>query len=296
MSKVLKVQGFNININNQGDLYTRKGISLTQHSTEKIVILGSSGVGKSILFESLLGLQISNAKTVGTIKVIKQIGYLYTQNHFDVQETLETNFRNYYRNFSLHADMQQITAFIKHQEGLSMNTLVSSLSFGTQRRMAFYRCYFQKSAKLLFLDEPTIGFDQQRVKRLVKLIKDDTKRAYLIISHEESLVKLADRLVVLSKKYHTFVSKGRDTAFLILSYGSLLDLKKILKTKAYSKDLTIIYKNRQENKLICRVPPRIYTVLKTDLAESLEPLYGRAFAAIYVKDEPLTTFLKLYVL
>jgi len=296
MSKVLEVLNFNVNINNQGDLYTKRGLSLTQHSTEKIVILGSSGVGKSVLFESLLGLGISNARTTGALKVVKQIGYLYTQNHLDVQETIEANFKTYYRNFNLLADMQQITAFIMQQEGLSMNTLVSSLSFGTQRRMAFYRCYFQKSTKLLFLDEPTIGFDQQRVKRLVRLIKNDTKRAYLIISHEESLVKVADRLMVLSKKYHTFVSKVKDSAFLILSYGSLSDLKKVLNPKEYFKDITIIYKNRQENKIICRVPPRTYNVLKADLEGAPESMCGRALAAIYVKDESLSTFLKLYML
>lgn len=81
------------------------------------------------------------------------------------------------------------------------SSLVSSLSYGTQKLIEIARALLAKP-KMLLLDEPVAGmtsFEKERIRNLIQKISADGQLSILLIDHDMSFVmELCDRLTVLS--------------------------------------------------------------------------------------------------
>ena len=75
----------------------------------------------------------------------------------------------------------------------------SHLSGGQRQIVWLLRSIFKKNP-VVILDEPTSSLDSKSTSQVIKFIEYLKKtKSVIIISHNNSLVKLADRLIVLDK-------------------------------------------------------------------------------------------------
>lgn len=74
------------------------------------------------------------------------------------------------------------------------------LSVGQWQKIALSRAFFRKSADIIILDEPTASMDPQAEFDIFERIMAETHgKILLLISHRFSNVRMADRIIVLSK-------------------------------------------------------------------------------------------------
>jgi lipoprotein-releasing system ATP-binding protein len=75
----------------------------------------------------------------------------------------------------------------------------SALSGGEQQRVAVARA-LMNSPKLILADEPSGNLDSKNAKELHDLfleLRERTKQAFVIVTHNEDLAKMADRRLVM---------------------------------------------------------------------------------------------------
>lgn len=188
------------------------GVDLSVEQGEFVAIVGTSGSGKSTLLHMLGGL---DRPTAGTVLVDgKKI--------FDLKEEELTIFRrrkigfvfqsynlvpvlNVYENIVLPIELdgkQMDTAYVKdiiEVLGLEKKkyNLPSQLSGGQQQRVAIARAIASKPA-ILLADEPTGNLDSvtsQDVLSLLKVTSDRFGQTVVMITHNEEIAQLADRIV-----------------------------------------------------------------------------------------------------
>lgn len=180
------------------------------------IITGPSGMGKSTLIDLLTGLflptngQIIIDNTVLTEKNItawrKNIVYL-TQESFLFNGTLRENLCFYNKNLSDNALWQVIDKVEAHfcydlKNGLNTRLGDRGLYFsgGEKQRLILARALLMKP-KLLILDESTNALDDKTLVSLKKLLKTlKSTLTLVIISHQNSLIDIADNIIDLAKK------------------------------------------------------------------------------------------------
>lgn len=82
-----------------------------------------------------------------------------------------------------------------------------SLSGGEQKRIELALALAKKGDCLIF-DEPEAGIDLWSFDRLTQLFDD--KKAYIVVSHQEKLLKSADEILVLNKGKVEHYGKAKD--------------------------------------------------------------------------------------
>jgi ABC-type transporter Mla maintaining outer membrane lipid asymmetry ATPase subunit MlaF/ABC-type transporter Mla maintaining outer membrane lipid asymmetry permease subunit MlaE len=185
------------------------GIDLDVGVGETVVLLGGSGAGKStfarVLFErdelEAAGFEIVAAQLDldrGQLGLVPQRGALF--DHLDVRGNLELALRH----ATPPSDDDPATWL--ERVGLDRalaepGTQVTSLSGGQAQRVAVARVLASRR-KLLFLDEPSVGLDPQRVRMLARLIREQVKAlgiSAIVVTHDVALAAgVADRLYLLS--------------------------------------------------------------------------------------------------
>lgn len=171
---------------------------------EHILILGSSGIGKTTLLHLLGGLMkpkagkiIINDKDIcslsgGTLDRYRgdHIGIIFQQNHFiDSLSVLEN------------LTIAQYLAGSKEDPKLCMSLLeslnvdhkakskISNLSQGERQRVAIARSLVNKPS-IILADEPTSALDDQNCSDVVELLKEQAQKAnatLLIVTHDSRL-------------------------------------------------------------------------------------------------------------
>ncbi|MDP8212463.1 MAG: ATP-binding cassette domain-containing protein [Candidatus Zapsychrus exili] len=192
-------------------------ISFDVSKGEIVVILGESGVGKSVLLKHLIGLitpdsgsvyidniDITKLSEKRLLKVRKNIGYLF-------QEGALYDFMNVFENLAFplveHTSLDNETIKNKISSILKMVDLEgiekkypSELSGGMKKRVGLARAIILDS-KILFCDEPTSGLDPIRSRDISDLIRSIVKRldcACVITSHDiKNSFRIADRLILI---------------------------------------------------------------------------------------------------
>lgn len=172
---------------------------------EVVAIVGANGVGKTVLFKSLLNLQ----KYEGLIKWHEdaKIGYvpqkLLVQSDLPLsvmeflqlkssskQEVLNVLSQVGFKNKSMH----------EHHDLRVVNTRLGSLSGGELQRILIAYALLGKP-NVLLLDEPTAGVDiegEENFYELFAKLKKETDLTILFISHDQEIVKkYADRVILL---------------------------------------------------------------------------------------------------
>lgn len=191
-----------------------KNISLTLQKNEISVIVGASGAGKSTLLHILSGLDKPDS---GEVEIDGQnifaldeksiskfrnesIGFIFQFHHLLPEFTAEENIaiaqmiNGTSRNKAI-GNSRKLLELV----GLSdRNThLPAELSGGEQQRIAIARALINKP-KIIFADEPTGNLDSKNSETIHKLfveLKEKLGITLLMVTHNQDLVKLADRVL-----------------------------------------------------------------------------------------------------
>ena len=187
------------------------GIDLTVDRGEIFALLGPNGAGKTTTVEILEGYRVANSGQVRVLgfdpatkgslaqKWRNQIGIvLQSTNDAADLSVLETisHFANYYENSR---DVKQVIEEVGLEE--KVNAKVRELS-GGQRRRLDVALGIIGSPELLFLDEPTTGFDPEARRsfwELIRTLKSEGTTILLTTHYLDEAQALADRVGVINE-------------------------------------------------------------------------------------------------
>ena len=190
-----------------------KSVSLTVEENKISVIIGASGAGKSTLLHLLGGLDRPDSGEV----------YYGDQNIFKLSDEKLAKFRNKHIGFvfQFHHLLPEFTALENVSipqmiHGVSLQQAVkkaetlleavgladrgthkpAEMSGGEQQRVAVARA-MANDPDIIFADEPTGNLDSansQIVHKIILDMRDQFKKTFVIVSHNQDLVKLADKV------------------------------------------------------------------------------------------------------
>lgn len=203
-----------------------KDVSLNVRRSENIVILGKSGIGKSVLIKCIVGLiepdggslkvfgkevPEMNASELNTLRT--KVGFIFQGNALYDSMTVRENLEFPLRRNKIMKDTKLINELIfdaLDSVGLleAVDTMPSELSGGMKKRIGLARTLILKPEIILY-DEPTTGLDPITSKEISKLIVKIQKKynaTSIIITHDLNCAKAtSDRMLVL----HNGVFKAR---------------------------------------------------------------------------------------
>jgi len=167
--------------------------SLSIGEGETVALMGPSGCGKSTAGNLLLGLL---SQDEGTVKHPKQLGAVFQEDRLCSGFDAATNIA------MVTGDKKKATEALA-KVGLTdvEGKPVEALSGGMKRRVAIVRALLS-DGKLLVLDEPFTGLDEENRKQVLDFVKQYKRgRSVLLITHnEEVAATLADRTVCMEMR------------------------------------------------------------------------------------------------
>jgi phospholipid/cholesterol/gamma-HCH transport system ATP-binding protein len=195
-----------------------KEFSMTVGKEENVVVLGRSGVGKSVLIKCIIGLMRADSGTIVVLdkdimeldhdemdKMRARVGFLFQSNALYDSMTVRKNLEFPLRRHWIDCTREQIDAMVKEaldNVGLvhTIDMMPEELSGGMKKRIALARTLILKPEIILY-DEPTTGLDPVTGKEISSLIMEIQKKYHassIIISHDMHCVKrTASRIVLL---------------------------------------------------------------------------------------------------
>ncbi len=188
------------------------GITLSIKKGEFVAIVGSSGSGKTTLLNMIGGLDVPDSGEVIidgkrlndfsddelTVFRRRKIGFIFQQYNLLPMLNVWENIILPVKMDGLKADreyLKEVTAML----GLSdkQDRLPEELSGGQQQRVAIARALAAKPA-IVLADEPTGNLDSrtsQDVLGLLKITGEKYSQTIVMITHNEEIAQLADRIV-----------------------------------------------------------------------------------------------------
>ncbi len=171
-----------------------EGLDLEVHAGEKVALVGPSGIGKTTVAATVLGLIPPRA---GSIEVDGRIGYLAQDAHI-FTTTIEENVRIGNRDATT---AEVVDAMARAGLELEPKRIVGeggeALSGGEARRVALSRLLVGHY-QVLLLDEPTEHLDAATARVLIDDIwATSADSPVLVITHDPDLVARCDRVVRL---------------------------------------------------------------------------------------------------
>jgi zinc transport system ATP-binding protein len=205
--KIVEIDHLNVKY---PDVKALDDVSFSVNKGDFLGIIGPNGAGKSTLFASMLGL---NTKYEGTIKFfgkdirkskdyLKEIGYVPQKPIFEknfpatVNDVVRMGLRK-------ESDVSKIDEILQQLwiHELS-NRLIGELSGGQQQRV-FIAKALVNNPKLLILDEPVAGIDQQSIDLFYSILRElNSKQKITIIwsSHDlDAVNQLANHVACLNR-------------------------------------------------------------------------------------------------
>jgi ABC-2 type transport system ATP-binding protein len=199
-----------------GSVDVLDGISFTARRGEVLVMLGPNGAGKTTTIEILEGFRMRSAGEVRVLGVDPAVGRedwrarvgVVLQSWRDhgrwrVRELLD-HFGSYYAPYATPAQPRPFdTEELIEAVGLTTqaNRKLATLSGGERRRLDLALGIVGKP-ELLFLDEPTAGFDphaRREFQDLVHRLSDLQGTTIVLTTHDlDEAEKLADRILILA--------------------------------------------------------------------------------------------------
>lgn len=202
-----------------GDQKILDRISFQVSEGEILIILGPSGIGKTVLLKHLIGLwqpdegriiingqDITKISQAQQLKIRKDFGYLF-------QEGALYDFMNVFENVAFplreHTDFNAQKIRQRVKEVLDMvdlhqveNKMPVDLSGGMKKRVGLARAIVL-GAKILLCDEPTSGLDPIRSHDISDLIRRVVKKigaTMVMTSHDvTNTFRIADRVAILNE-------------------------------------------------------------------------------------------------
>lgn len=202
-----------------GDNEVLRGIDLDIYRGETLVILGSSGGGKSVLLKHLPGLlrPVSGTITVDGVEISRlqerelgpvrrQMGVMFQGGALFDSFTVAENVAFPLRESGVKKESELKSRVAEALEIVRLpgeeDKLPSDLSGGMRKRVALARAVVGKPACVLY-DEPHAGLDPVTADSIDHLIKDLQKTqgmTNIVVTHEmRSVFRIADRVIFLEK-------------------------------------------------------------------------------------------------
>lgn len=196
-----------------------KDFNLTIHKGERIGIRGTSGVGKTTLFNLILGLYrpTSGQITIDGTPLSEQnirkwqntIGYV-SQSVFIADMTLAENIalgcedgaidRKRMEEVIALADLKEFVSSLDKGFDSRIGEQGSRLSGGQRQRIGIARALY-KDADILFFDEATSSLDgrtEQNINEAIRMLSDNNRElTIVVIAHRESSLEYCDRIITL---------------------------------------------------------------------------------------------------
>jgi ABC-2 type transport system ATP-binding protein len=203
MSTAIEVSGLTMNY---GDREVLKGVDFEVRTGEVFCLLGPNGAGKTTTVEILEGFR---QRTGGTVSVLgmdpqaqparlrERIGIVLQECGFPRQARvaeLIDSWRSYYRNPRDLGELLQVVELTSDR-----NAQVRRLSGGQRRRLDLALALAGES-ELIFLDEPTTGFDPESRRRCwaaIENLRALGKTIVLTTHYLDEAERLADRVAIL---------------------------------------------------------------------------------------------------
>jgi len=190
-----------------GEVHAVRGVSFSVEQGECLAVLGPNGAGKTTTVEILEGYRTRDSGTVavlgmdpadGGTELRQRIGIVLQECGVDpyltVREVL-TMHAGYYQHPLRVADVIDIVGL-----GEKTNARIKSLSGGQKRRLDV-ALGLVPDPELLFLDEPTTGFDPTARRQAWEMISDLARmgKTVLLTTHYmDEAQALADRVIVIA--------------------------------------------------------------------------------------------------
>ena len=196
----------------EAEIVALGGIDLSIEKGEFVVILGSSGAGKSTMLNIIGGMDAATSGKyfVNDIDVTalsdkklalfrrKEVGFVFQFYNLMPNLTAKENVE-----LSVHGAKHAIDA----EEALKLvglgkriNNFPSGLSGGEQQRVSIARA-IAKRPSILLCDEPTGALDSKTGKSILALLKDLCKndgQTVIIVTHNANIALIAQRVIRLS--------------------------------------------------------------------------------------------------
>ena len=206
------------------------GLNLQVIKGEILVILGRSGVGKSVLLRHIIGIEkpdsgsitvdgvlISNLRKKRLEDAVRGMGMLFQGSALFDSMTIGANTAFYLRQHGGYTEgqIQKMIDEALEKVGLegTKNAMPSDLSGGMRKRAALARLLVYRPSILLY-DEPTTGLDPitaQQISELILQTQRELKGTSIVVTHDiASALAIADRLALHRDGKIAYIAKPNE--------------------------------------------------------------------------------------
>ncbi|QOY51116.1 ABC transporter ATP-binding protein [Candidatus Sulfurimonas baltica] len=258
----LKIQNLSCSTGN----FSLKDINLDIKNNEYFVLLGQSGSGKTMLLETIAGLNtcsgniIYKGKEISLVATEKRdIGFVYQDfalfPNLNVQENIR--FSSRYKKIEKADELfKDIVEFLKLETLLERDT--QDLSGGEKQRVAIARAIFSRP-KILLLDEPLSAIDPTFRNAIMKSLKDIHRRYNVITIHVTHNFReasyLADKIAIIMDGEIKQVGAAKD----VLNHPANIEVAKFLGFKNIFPAIMLGYESSTK---VYSVDPNVIKVAK----------------------------------
>lgn len=204
-----------------------RGVDLTLHKEENLVVLGRSGTGKSVLIKIIAGLLRQDRGTVNVLgedvdqlndrdlqALRLRVGFSFQNSALYDSMTIGENLEFPLVRNSKHLSRKEIDASIDRvlsAVGLSqtVNQMPSELSGGQRKRIGIARTLILRPEIMLY-DEPTAGLDpitSIEINALINQVREQFHTSSIIITHDLTCAKTTGDRVAMLLDGH-FIKEG----------------------------------------------------------------------------------------
>mgnify|MGYP000739007156 CR=1 FL=1 len=198
----------------ENEVHALNGVSFSVEKGEFVSIIGSSGSGKSTLLHLIGGV---DRPTSGKVYVDgkdvyaqkedalaifrrRQVGLIYQFYNLIPVLNVKENITLPLQLAHQKVDQKRFNTLIE-QLGLSnrLNHLPNQLSGGQQQRVSIARALINQPS-LVLADEPTGNLDSKNSDEIIRLLKEANEKYHqtiIIITHDNNIAKLANRVITI---------------------------------------------------------------------------------------------------